>query len=372
MYSVFNENGWLVVVHRNQLLVWQNKNLVIVRENDKLRDFQCFTTGDELSIFGSKGGSLIRLWMDRISNHLNEECVLNASFSISKFRVLPEVGWILATDSVSGVLHVFDTISERYKGHMKVDPGCDRVYVNGTREFQIMTRSFDPDSLVIKTYLNMYEIVEDETSLVSSIPIDSKHSNRWVCQGSNSGQLFAVISTDGSQGSSTLDFYLPRAQVPFQKIVLAQTIQREQTWFSSSFALVVVLQAPQGLELCDIDVITGQKTRSVLLNENSISAYYHMNVSGQEPDYLEKHHFSNATAQFLRIVHCVSRSTVFFVLNSAPEVLLGWHNSRLQAWWFPAAILGVITSTDSTIGVECASGTPKQAIEIFHVAVPRP
>ncbi|CEP61164.1 uncharacterized protein LALA0_S02e08152g [Lachancea lanzarotensis] len=393
--TLYSEDEWLVTVRNGFLEVYFEQGLVNCGLAEGYNEFQCFKLADDsdrdqvLSIFGKKAGNVVRMWFEPGSDVLQEECVLGVNFVISSFRVLPTLGWILSTDSVSGVLHIFDTLNNRYKGQIRLDTEKgDGVYVIGAREFMVLARKFDQDSLLLKTFLNTYVVdKENQIFLTTSVPADHHHlQNCWVCcnNDSNSGTTigpespFALVSSDTK--GSLVEFFISGAQIPFQKLTLPETVLlSRQIWFSAPFNVVLVLQTPENtIRISEFDIITSQETRTAML-WNGADSYYKESgeeeTRNQKTDVLSQVHKPSSSfslLQFLGKIPLAHRSVLVFIPNLSPNVILTWQNETLETWQCPSAVLKVsaASAAANTLRVECRARASSGATEIFHIEIP--
>ncbi|SCV03899.1 LAME_0H14136g1_1 [Lachancea meyersii CBS 8951] len=371
---LFNTDGWLIIEEQGVLRVYFDRKLRVAAIVESVDEFQCYKlAGDSNegpSIFGIKAGKVVRMWYDKYLGRLQEECVLSVSFQISKFQILPAVGWILATDSVAGILHIFDTIDGRYRGRIKIDPDCDEICVSGPKEFRVLARKFDQNSLLIKTFLNTYTIGDKyHTFLVASVPVDHQFDNRWICKGVSQQDPFALVNC---KATSLLEFFLPTAQTAFQKLALTELVLPGQSWFSAAFNMILVLQAPQGFSfrMCELDIVTNREIRSVPLIEESVRGRY--KIDHHCHNSIEK--LSTVTDTFspseLRFLGRFSYSVAIFEVLRSPNLLLAWQEGYLWEWWFPSAVFAIArAATGSAIVVECGARASRDATEIFQIKI---
>ncbi|SCU91787.1 LAFA_0F05798g1_1 [Lachancea sp. 'fantastica'] len=394
--DLYNANGWLVTAREGVLEVYFEQNLVNRAVVEGFNEFQCFKLagdGDEvLSIFGKKAGTVVRMWFNSDSDDLQEECVLNVNFAISSFRVLPAVGWILATDSVAGVLHVFDTLNSRYKGQIRLDMDHCEICIRGAREFMVLARKFDQDSLIIKTFLNTYVIdPENQVILVASVSADHHYlPNRWICSGgcSNKQWPFALVSSCNLTGGSLMEFFVSKAQTPFQTLTLAEPVLAHQMWFSTPFTVVLVLQTPEKLfRICEFDIATNRETRSAMLlldeTRTTYPAKFQAGFQSRGPEnsvadvvvldvvplsvYRKPSSFSSSLLRFLGNFFS---SVLVFTPEALPNVILTWQNETLKTWHCPSAVLNVRAALDhSTLLIQCRARETSKKTEFFQIEI---
>ncbi|SCU80289.1 LADA_0B06238g1_1 [Lachancea dasiensis] len=380
MRTLFRGNSWLVLLDQGRLSVYQKGRLVSQLQAARFNELQCslaeshdndkrndVDSGRELFIYGNNGNSIVQLKLDSQNSCFSQVDILKVSFQISKFLVFPAVGWVLATDNVTGALHLFDTINERYKGRIRVDTTCCKVWKKGDYEFKVMTRLFDPETLLIKRFLNTYAIdkTANNTYLRTSVLLDHHSANRWVCNGLGNSEFFSIVSSEGF--TSLVEIFLPHAKRPFHQITLPFPISKHQAWFSSPLSMLLVLQNRRGLEMCEIDLVTQQKLRTIPIHEISVASYRQVTDTAK-PTQMDLFSTVAATDFEIQNLQFTSSRTVVFIVKSAPWVLFAWHGSQLYAWWFPSAILGVSNLEKAElIEVECLSSVSSSITENFHI-----